>query len=168
MHLSVKFCGHAFFDKIFLSLSTPWRSFKKSEDKLKQWFNKVSAHQTKLVLKWNKTDEISVYPTKFFFSKNTSNKLTVFSKYFHIKKGKCDPFISVSIENFMFLCLFFFIFKKKLRMFWYIKQNKCHPHIFCNKQVRNLVSQYFSQWDIFIRYLYQMSDTDIFIRGCYQ
>ena len=26
-------------------------------------------YQTKLVIKWNKTDEISVYPTKRFFSK---------------------------------------------------------------------------------------------------
>ena len=159
IHLSIKFCGYAFFDKIFLSLSTPWKSFKKSEDKLKQWFNKVSAHQTKLVLKWNKTNEISVYPTKRFFSKNTSNKLTVFSKYFHIKKGKWPVYFSL-------YCLFIFIFKKKLRMSWYIKQNKCHPHIFCNKQARNLFGQCFSQWDIFIRYLYQI--LDIFIRDCYQ
>ena len=40
--------------------------FKKSEDKLKQRFNKGM---------WAKTDEISVYPTKRFFSKNTSNKI---------------------------------------------------------------------------------------------
>ena len=167
MHLSIKFCGYAFFDKIFLSLSTLWKSFKKSEDKLKQWFNKVSAHQTKLVLKWNKTDEISVYPTKRFFSKNTSNQLTVFSKYFHIKKGKWPVYFSLNWK-FHFLMFFIFILKKKLRMSWYIKQNKCHPHIFCNKQVRNLFVQCFIQWDIFIRYLYQISDIDIFIRDCYQ
>ena len=85
MHLSINFCGYAFFDKIFLSLSTSWWNLKKSEDKLKQQFNKVC---TKLVLKWNKTYEISVHPAKCFFSKDTSNKLIVFSKYFHIKKGK--------------------------------------------------------------------------------
>ena len=41
MHWSRNFCGYAFFDKIFLSLSTSWWNFKKSEDKLKQRFNKV-------------------------------------------------------------------------------------------------------------------------------
>ena len=41
-------------------------------------------YQTKLVLKWNKTDEISVYPTRHFVSKNTSNQLIVFSfEFFH-------------------------------------------------------------------------------------
>ena len=41
MHLSINFCGYAFFDKIVLSLSTSWWNFEKSEDKLKQRFNKV-------------------------------------------------------------------------------------------------------------------------------
>ena len=41
MHLSIKFCGYALFDKIFLSFWTSWWNFKKSEDKLKQRFTKV-------------------------------------------------------------------------------------------------------------------------------
>ena len=41
-----------------------------------------------LPLKWNETDEISVYPTKHILSGNPSYKLFVFSKYFNIKKGK--------------------------------------------------------------------------------
>ena len=45
-------------------------------------------YQTKLVLKWNKTDEINVHRTKRSFSKDTNNKLIIFSKYFLIKKGK--------------------------------------------------------------------------------
>ena len=45
-------------------------------------------YQTKLVLKWNKTEEINVHRTKRSFPKGTSNKLIIFSKYFLIKKGK--------------------------------------------------------------------------------
>ena len=41
-------------------------------------------YQTKLVLKWNETDKISVHPTKRFFPKDTSNKLIVFSKCYLI------------------------------------------------------------------------------------
>ena len=33
-----------------------------------------AVYQTKLILKWNKTDEISVYPIKSFFSKTYSQQ----------------------------------------------------------------------------------------------
>ena len=85
-------------------------------------------YQTKLVLRWNKIDKISVYPTKRFFSKNTGNKLIVFSKYFHSKKGKRPVYFSLNWK-FHVLMFFIYIFKKKLRMFWFIKQNKNIIHI---------------------------------------
>ena len=45
-------------------------------------------YQTKLVLKWNKIDEFSIYPTKRIFSENTSNIFSDFSKNLNIKKRK--------------------------------------------------------------------------------
>ena len=93
-------------------------------------------YQTKLLLKWNKTDEISVHPTKRFFSKNTSNKLILktlvtnifLSKYFHIKKGKWPVYFSLDWK-FRVLMFFIYIFKKKICMFWFIKQNRNIIHI---------------------------------------
>ena len=37
MHLSTNFCGYAFFDKIFLSLSTSWWNFQ-TNNRLKNYF----------------------------------------------------------------------------------------------------------------------------------
>ena len=62
-------------------------------------------HETKLVLKWDKTDEISVNPTERIFSENTSNFSNFsFSRNILTSRKETDPFNSVSIENFMFLC----------------------------------------------------------------
>ena len=85
-------------------------------------------YQTKLILKWNETDEISVHPTKRFFSKDTGNKLIVFLKYFHTKKGKWPIYFSLNWK-FHVVMFFIYIFKKKLFMFWFIKQNKNIIHI---------------------------------------
>ena len=111
MHLSINFCTYGFFSKIFLSLLISWRNFKKSEDKLKQQFNKGCTKQN--IHKWNKIDEISVYPTKQIFFKNTSNKLIVYSKYFNIKKGKEPAYFSLN-SKFHVLVFFINMFKKKM------------------------------------------------------
>ena len=52
-------------------------------------------YQTKLVLKWNKTDEISVYPTKRSFSKNTDKKTFRVPEIFLTSRKESYQFISL-------------------------------------------------------------------------
>ena len=74
-------------------------------------------------------------PLNVSFLKTIVTKLPFSGNIFASRKER-DSFISVSIENFMFLC-FIYMFKKKLRMFRFIKQNKNIIHIsfVINKQV---------------------------------
>ena len=110
MHLSINFCGYAFFDKIFLSLSTSWWNFKKSEDKLKQRFNKVCT-KPNLYSSGMKLMKLVYTPLNISFLKTLVTNLSFSQNIFTTKKGSY-PFISVSIENFMFLW-FLLIYSRK-------------------------------------------------------
>ena len=74
-------------------------------------------YQTEFALKWNKTEiNISVLKALVINLLFSQNVLTL--------RKESDPFISVSIENFMFLCFLSIYSRKKLSIFWFIKQNK--------------------------------------------
>ena len=109
MHLSINFCGYAS-DKIFSSLPTSWWNFKKPEDKLKQQFNKVCT-QPNLYSSGIKLLKLVYTPLNVSFLKTLVTNLS-FSQNIFTSRKESYPFISVSIEYFMFLC-FLFIYSRK-------------------------------------------------------
>ena len=133
MHLSINFCGHAFFHKMFLSLSTSRWNFKKLEDKLKQPLNKVCT-KPKLYSSEIKLMKLVYNPLNVSFLETLVTNLS-FSRNIFISRKESDPFISASIENFMFLCFFLHIQEKIAYVMVYQTKQKYHPHIFCNKHV---------------------------------
>ena len=78
MHLSINFCGYAFFDTILLSLSNSWWNFKKSEDKLKQRFSKVC---TKPNLYWSGIKLMKLVYTPLNVSPHQSDQAKVWFRY---------------------------------------------------------------------------------------
>ena len=57
MHLSINFCGYPFFRQNVLKFINFMMEFQKVLRKIKTTIQ-LGVYQTKLVLKWNKTDEI--------------------------------------------------------------------------------------------------------------
>ena len=125
MHLSIRFCGYAFFDKIFLSLSNSWWNFKKSEDKLKQRFNKLCT-KPKLYLSGIKLMKLVYTPLNVSFLKTLVTNLSFSWSIFTSRK---DSENLKGQWKFHVLMVFIYIFKKKLCMFWFIKQSKNIIHI---------------------------------------
>ena len=110
MHLSINFCGYALLDKTFLRLSTSRWNFKKSEDKLKQRFDKLRT-KPNLYSNEKKLTKLVYIPLYVSFLKSLVTNLS-FSQNLFTTRKESDPFLSVSIENFMFLC-FLFIYSRK-------------------------------------------------------
>ena len=139
MDLSINFCGFAYFNEIFLSLSTSWWNFKKSEDKLKQWFDKVCT-KPNLYSSGTKLIKLVYTPISIYFLKTLVTNLLFCQNIFQSRQER-SPFISISIENFTFLwCHFLYIHEKIAHVLVYETKQKYHPIIFCNKQVWNILS----------------------------
>ena len=121
MHLSINFGVYVFFDKIFFSLSTSGWNFKKLEDKSKQRSNVCT--KPSLYSSWRKLMKLGYTPLNVHFLKTLITNFCFFSKYFNIKKGKWLVYFSLNWQLHV-LMFFINIFKKKLHIFWFVKQNK--------------------------------------------
>ena len=130
MDLSINFCGYAFFDKCFLSLSTSWWNLKMS-DKLKQ-FNKVCT-KPNLYSSGIKLMKLVYTPLKVSFLKTLVANLP-FSQNIFTSRKESDLFISVSIENFMFLCFLFIYSRKHCACSGLLHKTKISSHIFCKNR----------------------------------
>ena len=84
--------------------------FKKSEDKLKQRINKV-CNKPNLYSSRIKLMKLVYTTLNVSFLETLVTHLS-FSRNIFTSRKESDPFISVSIENFMFLC-FLFIYSRK-------------------------------------------------------
>ena len=121
MHLSIKFCRYAFKEKTLFSLLTSWWNFKESKGKSKQGFNNLF-NTPKLNSTGIKLMKLVHIPLNISFLKTLIRNF-LFSQNILTSTKESDPFISVSIDNFMFLC-FWLIFSRKNVHVLIIKQNK--------------------------------------------
>ena len=98
------------FRQNFLKFINFMMEFKQSEDKLKQRFNKVCT-KPNLYSGGIKLIKLVYTPLSVSFLKTMVTNLS-FSQSIFTSRKESDPFISVSIENFMFLCSLFIYSRK--------------------------------------------------------
>ena len=136
MHLSINFCGYTFFDKIFLSLPNSYWNLERSEDKWKQRFNKVCT-KSNFYSHGIKLEKLVYTPLGVSFLKTLVTNLS-FSRNILTLRKESDPFISLSIENFVFLCFLFTYSRKKCACSGLLNKTKMLSTYLCNKQVWNI------------------------------